>query len=260
MDEAMSRGKLYGVGVGPGATDLMTLRAVRVLQQADVIAIPQSSPHIKSVAWRIAEKAVGPVSGQERIHLHFPMTRDPEQTVPAWATAFTEIGSRLEQGKSVAFITEGDPLFYSTYIYLHTHAQENWPLVEVEVVPGVSSFTAVPSIIKTPIADGQERVAVIPASYGLSDLPAIFRLFDTVLLMKVSSVMPEVVRILEDEGLLDVSYYVSRATMEFERVVKDIRSIQNDKCDYFSMIVVSKRDRRGVLEGRVSSAREASET
>jgi precorrin-2/cobalt-factor-2 C20-methyltransferase len=84
----------------------------------------------------------------------------------------------------------------------------------------------------------------------MSDLTAILRLFDTVLLLKVSSVMPEVVRILEAEGLLDVSYYVSRATMEYEKVVTDIRSIQNDKCDYFSMIVVSKRGRSGILAGR----------
>lgn len=249
----MSHGKLYGVGVGPGASDLMTMRSINVLRKVDVIAIPQSSPHVKSVAWRIAEKAVGPVEGQERIFLHFPMTRDPEQTVPAWNIAFAEIETRLKAGKSVAFITEGDPLFFSTYIYLHTHAKEKWPEVEIEVVPAVSSFTAVPSIIQTPIADGQERVAVIPASYGLEDLPAIFRLFDTVLLMKVSSVMPEVVKILEDENLLECSYYVSRATMEFEKVVRDLRSIQNDKCDYFSMIVVSKRGRSGILAGRVAS-------
>lgn len=244
------KGKLYGVGVGPGSSDLMTLRSVNILRTVDVIAIPQSSPHIKSVAWRIAEKSVGPVENQERIFLHFPMTRDPAVTKPAWAIAFQAIEDLLNQGKSVAFITEGDPLFYSTYIYLHTHAQEKWPDVELEVVPAVSSFTAVPSVIKTPIADGQERVAVIPASYGLEDLPTVFKLFDTVILMKVSSVMPEVVKILDEHGLLDCSFYVSKATMEYQQIVKDIKSIQNDKCDYFSMIVVSKRERSGILAGK----------
>ena len=127
------------------------------------------------------------------------MTKDPEITVPAWDIAFKEIGKRLEEGKSVAFITEGDPLFFSTYIYLHKVAPKRWPGVQTEIVPAVSSFTAVPSVIQAPIADGQERVAVVPASYGLDTLPQILDLFDTVLLMKVSSIMPQLVDILKEK-------------------------------------------------------------
>ena len=130
-------GKLYGVGVGTGSPDLMTLRAVNILREVDVIAIPQSNKYTKSVAWRIAEPSVGPVEGQERLMLEFPMTKDPARIVPAWNYAFQEIGARLEAGKSVAFISEGDPLFFSTYIYLHNEAAVRWPEVEREVVPPV---------------------------------------------------------------------------------------------------------------------------
>ena len=246
----MTYGKLYGVGVGTGSPDLMTVRAVNGLRSVDVIAIPNSSKHTKSVAWRTAGPSVGSVAGQARLGLLFPMTKDPAITVPAWDTAFNEIGERLTAGKSVAFITEGDPLFYSTYIYLHNQAPERWPGLVPEIVPAVSSFTAVPSVLGAPIADGQERVAVVPASYGLAELPAILKLFDTVLLMKVSSVMPQLVDLLEAEGVLDKAVYVSKATMPLQMIETDLKKIANDKCDYFSMIMIRKGERNGVLTGR----------
>ncbi len=101
-------GKLYGVGVGPGAPDLMTLRAVSVLRNVDVIAIPRSNQYTKSVAWRIAEPNLPKRDDQELLMLDFPMTKDAAITEPAWDVAFTEIGKRLESKQSVAFICEGD--------------------------------------------------------------------------------------------------------------------------------------------------------
>ena len=248
-------GKLYGVGVGTGSPDLMTLRSVNILREVDVIVVPQSKKGRKSVAWRITEPNVVKNDQQERLFLTFPMTKDPDILKPAWDYAFTEIGKRLEEGKNVAFITEGDPLFFSTYIYLHKAAKIRWPEVETEVVPAVSSFTAVPSVIQQPIGDGQERVAVVPASYGLDVLPQIFKLFDTILLMKVSSVMPELVELLKEENLLDCSTYVSKATMDFQSITTDLEAIKNDNCDYFSMVMVKKNERNGILEGRFQEAK-----
>lgn len=246
----MAYGKLFGVGVGPGAPDLMTLRAVDVLRTVDVIAIPRSNRYAKSVAWRIAEPNVPRRKDQELLMLEFPMTKDPQILAPAWNAAFSEIGRRLKAKKSLAFISEGDPLFYSTFTYLKNQAGQRWPGIEIDIVPAVSSFTAVPAVIQATIADGQERVAVVPASYGLKELPAILEMFDTILLMKVSSVMPQLVAVLEAEGLLDNAIYVSKATMEHQKVVVDLASIQNDKCDYFSMVMVKKHDRSGVLAGK----------
>ncbi|NMO16459.1 precorrin-2 C(20)-methyltransferase [Pyxidicoccus fallax] len=247
-------GVLVGVGVGPGAPDLMTLRAVRVLRETDCIAIPRRSEFDESLAWRIAKENVGEVPGQERLFLTFPMTKDPERLKPAWAKAFAELAPRLAAGKRVAFISEGDPLVYSTFIYLLEAAPEHFPGARVEVVPGVSSITAVPAAVVQPIADGQERIAVLPATYGVDDLSRVLRDFDTVLLMKVSSVMPQVVAALEQEGLLDKAVYVSRASAGAERVVRDLRTIRNDKCDYFSMVMVAKKERSGVLAGRAVAA------
>ncbi len=248
----MRKGKLYGVGVGPGAPDLMTLRAVNCLRSVDSIAIPRKDKFSPSVAWTIAEPSVGAIDGQERFHLEFPMTKDPIRLKPAWDIAFAEIYKRLQAGKNVAFITEGDPFVYSTFIYLYNYARKNWSEVEIEVVPAVSSLSAVAVVAGMPVADGEERVAVIPASYGTEDLRTILKMFDTILLMKVSSVMPKVIEAIEAEGLLDRAVYVSKATMAQQKIIRDIVSIKNDRCDYFSMIVVSKKDRSGVLEGNVS--------
>ena len=114
----MTYGTLYGVGVGPGAPDLLTLRALRVLREASVLALPRSSDYGASMAWSIVEPAIGRIEGQERLFLTFPMSKDPERVRPAWERALGAIGDRLERGLSVAFATEGDPSLYSTFIYL----------------------------------------------------------------------------------------------------------------------------------------------
>ena len=245
----MSLGKLYGIGVGPGAPDLITLRALDRLKKANCIAIPRRDPFSPSVAWRIAAPNLPEIPGQERFFLNFPMTKKPEILKPAWDIAFGEIGKRLMEGKSVAFITEGDPFVYSTFIYLYQHARKLWPEVEIEVVAGVSSISAAAISADIPVADGQEKIAVLPASYGVEDLRTVLRMFDTILLMKVSSVMPQVVEALEAEELLEAAVYVSKATTQQQKIIRDIAKIKNDRCDYFSMVVVSKKNRSGVLRG-----------
>jgi len=246
----MPKGKLYGVSVGPGAGDLMTIRALKCLKNVDCIAIPRKDKFSPSVAWGIAKDMVGEIQDQERLYLNFPMTKDPILLKPAWDIAFQEIKDRLDAGKNVAFISAGDVFVYSTFIYLYNHANEYWPEIEVEVIAGVSSISAVPIVAGIPLADGQERVAIIPASYQTYDLRSIFQMFDTIVLMKVSSVMNKIVDALEAEGLLDKAVYVAKATMKEEQIVWDVKSIKDDRCVYFSMIVVSKKNRSGILEGK----------
>jgi precorrin-2/cobalt-factor-2 C20-methyltransferase len=245
----MTLGTLYGVGVGPGAPDLVTIRAVNVLRTVPVIAIPRRSPLSPSLAWEIVKPSVSGVAGQEHLFLTFPMTKDPALLRPAWDVALSEIGVRLEGGLSVAFVTEGDPFVYSTFIYLLREALRRWSGLRVEVVPGVSSITAVPAAAGVPLADGLERVAILPATYGVDDLCRVLESFDTTILMKVGSVMPAVVDAVEQRGLLGRAVYVSKATSRAERVVRDLRQIRNERCDYFSTVVVARRDRSGVLAG-----------
>ncbi len=256
----MSLGTLYGVGAGPGATDLLTLRAVSVLKAARVLALPRSNDHGASMAWNIVNPAVGEVPGQERLFLTFPMNKDLARLRPAWDTAFAKIGERLEQGLDVAFVTEGDPFVFSTFIYLLREAPLRWPGVRIEVVPGVTSLTAVPNRIGIPLADGQERVAIVPANYGVADLVKVLEDFDTTIIMKIGREMPNVLAALERTGLTERAVYASRATMEDERVERDVRKVAAEYGDCFAMVVVARKDRSGVLAGDVAEVERGART
>jgi len=242
---------LYGVGVGPGASDLITLRALDTIKRVPVLALPRGSDYGASKAWGIVQPTIGEIAGQKRLFLTFPMSKEPERLRPAWERAFARIGAELEAGRDVAFLTEGDPSLYSTFIYLQDEARRRWPGVGIEVIPGVSSITAVPAVTGVPLADGQERIAILPGTYGLQDLVDILRRFDTVVLMKIGPELPRIIAALEQEGLLDRAVYVSRATMREQRIVRDLRAIGAERGDCFAMVVVSRKERSGVLAGTV---------
>lgn len=248
----MTYGTLYGVGVGPGAPDLLTRRAVKILRRADVIVLPRSSHYGASTAWKIVRSVVRKISKQEHLFLTFPMSRDPAKHRSAWEKAFARIGPLLERGLSVAFATEGDPSLYSTFIYLQREAPRRWPGIRVEIVPGVSSIAAVPAVTGISLADGLERIAIIPAGYGVDDLADILNRFDTTVLMKIGSEIPNVIAALELAGLTDKAVYVSHATMAQQRIVNDVRQLQAKRGDCFAMIVVARKERSGVLAGDVT--------
>jgi precorrin-2/cobalt-factor-2 C20-methyltransferase len=241
------------VGVGPGAADLLTLRAQRILRECPVLILPRSTDHTASMAWTIAKPAVGAVKGQERVFVTLPMSKDPARLRPAWDKAFTIIDDRLARGLSVAFLTEGDPSLFSSFIYLAREAPRRWPSVKVEIVPGVSSLAAVPAATGVPLADGQERIAIVPANYGTADLVEVLRGFDTVVLMKIGSELPNVRAALAATGLLDRAIYVSRATMTDELVERDLTQLPaHASGDCFAMVVVAKKRANGVLMGDVA--------
>ncbi len=247
---------LCGVGVGPGDPELVTLKALRVLREADVIAVPSRSAHDPSYAWTIVRDhlAADGRPARLRLPLVFPMSKDPVVVRPAWERALAALAPHVEAGRRIAFVTEGDPLLYSSFIYLAAEAPVRWPGIRVEAVPGVSSVTAAAAACGLPLADGLERVAILPATYGTDDLAAVLRAFDTTVLVKVGSVMPQVTRVLEQEGLLDRAVYLSRVGTPAERIVRDLRTICNDRCDYFSIVLVAKRERSGLLAGAAATA------
>jgi precorrin-2/cobalt-factor-2 C20-methyltransferase len=242
-------GTLYGVGVGPGAPDLLTLRAVRVLESADVLALPRSSDFGASVAWSIVEPIVGARATRERLRLTFPMTKDPDAVRPRVRAAVDALAPHLLAGRAVAFLTEGDPSLFSTFGYVRDEALRRWPELRVEVVPGVTSITAVAARGGSALADGQERVAIVPATYGVDDLVDLLRRFDTVVLMKLGGEMPTILAALEATGLADRAFFVSKATMAEERVVRDVRALGEEHGGCFAMMIVKRGDRAGRLVG-----------
>jgi precorrin-2/cobalt-factor-2 C20-methyltransferase len=242
----VNRATLYGVGVGPGAPDLITLRALSVLRGVDVLALPRSNDWGESMAWKIVEPALAETTA-EKLFLTFPMNKDPEKLRPALMKAMDAIGERLDAGKSVAFVTEGDPSLYSTFVYVAGEARRRWPSLPIEIVPAVSSPMAVAAVTGVPLADGLERIAIVPANYGVGDLDSILQAFDTIVLMKIGPEMPTIIGALERANLLDRAVYVAKATMKEQRIVRDLRAVGAERGDCFAMVIVSKKERNGVL-------------
>jgi len=245
----MSHGKLFGVGAGPGAPDLLTLRAKQVIERADVLALPRASEHARSTAWKIIAQVVTPAPDQKRLFLTFPMSKDPARVRPAVEQACDAMQAELQAGRDVAFVSEGDPSTFSTFIYVRQELTRRLPELQVEVVPGVSSIMAVPAVAGVSLADGHERVAILPGTSGLDDLERTLLHFDTVVLMKVGPELPLLKDRLQAAGLLEHAVYVSRATMEEQHIERDLSRVTVERGDCFTMVVIKKPGQSGVLIG-----------
>lgn len=238
----LKTGRLYGVGVGPGEAELITIKAARVITDSPVIAIPKSadsSADGRSKALVIVEQLIS-LDGKEIIELDFPMTRDKDALAASRRKAAGAIAAHLKAGRDVAFITLGDPLFYSTFGYLVPFVRQEAPGAPIEAVPGVTSFCASAAAALMPIAEAGESVAVIPAAYNMDEVRAALAGFDTVILMKVNKTIDRVVDLLIETGLERKAVFVSRAGWPQERVVTDIASLKRESLDYFSLIIIRK--------------------
>ena len=229
-------GKFIGIGVGPGDPELLTLKAIDILKHAAVIAVPYSTPKQQSLALQTARDYIKP---QTRIlKLHFPMVKDEAVRQEHRLQAAEQIAEHLRSGEDVAFLTEGDPMLYSTFAYLLWHLEERFP---IEIVPGISSVMASAAQAHLPLATGDQRLAVLPANYeNIDKLGAILALFDTVVLMKVHAVLEELIDYLAEKDLLAQAVLVERASAENCRVFTDLQSIERDQVSYLSQLIVSK--------------------
>ncbi|HMK42750.1 MAG TPA: precorrin-2 C(20)-methyltransferase [Dissulfurispiraceae bacterium] len=247
----MTSGTLYVIGIGPGDPELLTLKAVRILESVPVLCVPKGREEGTSLALSIVKQAVKLVS-TEIIEVHFPMTKtrgqegrnnDGEDLHRKWDAAAREITSRLERGKDVAFITLGDPSIYSTYFYLHDAVLKHLPGLSVEFVPGVSSVTAAAARAGISLGLGNEKIAILPATY-INDIGTVLAEFDTVVLMKVHSVFRSILPILKELHLEQDCIYIARAGMPSENIVFDISMISDDDLDYFSILIIRAGRRR----------------
>ncbi len=232
--------KLYGVGVGPGDPELLTLKAIRILQSVPVICVPRSSHDSDSFALSIIEGVVDKTR-QEIIPLIFPMSKDKEVTKKFWDESAIIIEGKLKAGKDVACISIGDPFFYSTFIYVFENLNERLEGLAVEIVPGVSSINASSAAAVLPLAKANERVAVLPATYEKEMLSDALKNYDTIVLMKVNRVFDDVLAVLKEMGLKDKSVFISRCGTEDERIIRDIETLKGKELDYLSMIIVRKQ-------------------
>jgi precorrin-2/cobalt-factor-2 C20-methyltransferase len=236
---SMVKGILYGVGIGPGDPELITLKALRILQRTRVIAYPVSRTGERSMALSILDKAMS-LDGKEHIELLFPMSYEPERLAISWEEAIHRIIAYLDQGKDVAFIALGDVTLYSTFIYLFEIVQEKYPHIQVRFVPGISSLSASASAVSLPIGKADERVAILPAAADRERLRKTLEDFEAVVLFKVSRDFDQVYEMLKEMDLLPKAVLFQRIGLEEEKIIHDLSSLVGSEVDYMSLLIVRK--------------------
>ncbi|MEW9122164.1 MAG: precorrin-2 C(20)-methyltransferase [Thermotaleaceae bacterium] len=230
-------GRFYGLGVGPGDPELISVKAVNILKQADIVIAPETFKGKGSVAYDIIKDYV---SEKEKIVFQvFPMTYDAEELDASWNQNMEEIMDFLRAGKDVAFITLGDPMIYSTYIYVMRRIKEQNVLVET--VPGIPSFCAAASRLGIPLSEAEETIAIIPAAYKCEHMDQILTYADNIILMKPSRGYEEMVEKLKEHQLLENAIMISKCGHEDERITENLETMLNQKVDYLSMVIAKKR-------------------
>ncbi|HEY8743696.1 MAG TPA: precorrin-2 C(20)-methyltransferase, partial [Chloroflexota bacterium] len=170
--------------------------------------------------------------------LTFALSRNVAAMERAWLAAAQRVAEVSAAGLDAAFVTEGDPLTYSTFVHLYRTLQHEHPRVPVQVVPGITSFAAASAAALHPLVDQDERLAVIPASYAPAALERVLHEFDTVVLLKVSAVFDQVLDLLERLNLVDHALYVRRVGRPEQEVRHDLRALRGQSLDYFSLVIV----------------------
>ncbi|MGE7110412.1 precorrin-2 C(20)-methyltransferase [Lysinibacillus sp. NPDC047702] len=231
-------GILYGLGVGPGDPELITVKAFRVIQESPVIAYPKKLRGSKSYAHRIVDVYINPEE-KDMLGLVFPMTKDEAVLEHEWTKSVELVYEKLKEGKDVAFVTEGDPLLYSTFIHMMKLMQDKHPEVEIRTVPGISSFNGSASRLGIALADGDDKVAIIPAHDDYNAMREAIESHDAVVFIKVAKVIDLMLQVLRDLDLLDKASVVTKVTSD-EEVIWDVRELDGVELEYLTLMVVRK--------------------
>lgn len=231
-----SLGTLYGIGAGPGDPELLTLKGWKILKQVPVVAFPAGGQGSPGMAQQIIQDWLQPE--QTQLALSFPFVQDMEQLMEAWRAAAAAVWPYLEAGQDVAFVSEGDVSFYSTFTYLAQTLQHLHPNIPVQTVPGISSPMAAAAVLGIPLTVRSQRLLILPALYSVTDLETALHQTDVLVLMKVSSVYEQAWSILKRHGLLPHSYVVAWATLPNQVIYRDLSDRPQLDLPYFSILIV----------------------
>jgi len=254
----MSRGQrmsgtLYGVGLGPGDPELVTVKAARVIGEADVVAY-HSARHGRSIARRIAEPYLRP--GQIEEHLVYPVTTEDTDHPGGYTGAMEEfytraaarIAAHLDAGRDVALLAEGDPLFYSSYMHMHARLTERFDAV---IIPGVTSVSAASAATGIPLVTGDEVLSVLPGTLPVAELARRLADTDAAVVMKLGRTYPQVREALSISGRLDDTVYVERASTQGQRVMP-AADVDDAEVPYFSIALLPSSSRHDGRPGTVA--------
>ncbi|WP_067538813.1 precorrin-2 C(20)-methyltransferase [Nocardia crassostreae] len=232
-------GKLWGIGLGPGDPELVTVKAARVIGAADVIAF-HSARHGRSISRAIAAPYMRDWQLEE--HLVYPVTTETTDHPGGYQGAIDEFYERaaarlaehLDAGRSVALLAAGDPLFYSSFMHMHRRLADRF---ETEIIPGVTSVSAASAALGTPLVEGEQVLTILPGTMPTAELTRRLRETDAAAIMKLGRTYPGVRRALADSGRLDDAYYVERASSTRQRVLR-AADVDDAEVPYFAITIV----------------------
>ncbi|MCZ9629156.1 precorrin-3B C(17)-methyltransferase [Rhodococcus sp. BH5] len=235
----MSAGKLWGVGIGPGDPELVTVKAARVIGEADVVAF-HSARHGKSISRGVAAPYMR--EGQIEEHLVYPVTTETVDHPGGYQGAMDEfyeaaaerLAVHLAAGRTVALLAAGDPLFYSSYMHMHKRLADRF---DAEVIPGVTSVSAASAALGKPLVEGEEILTILPGTLPQAELTRRLKETDAAAILKLGRTYPPVLQSLEDSGRLDEAHYVERASTTRQRV-ESAAEVDPDGVPYFSIAIV----------------------
>lgn len=243
-------GTLFGIGLGPGDPELVTVKAARLIGEADVVAY-HSARHGRSIARGIAARYLR--EGQIEEHLVYPVTTEVADHPGGYAGAMEDfyresadrIAVHLAAGRDVALLAEGDPLFYSSYMHMHTRLTQRFDAV---IVPGVTSVSAASAAIGTPLVQGEEVLSILPGTLPTEELARRLAEADAAVVMKLGRSYPRVREALSRAGRLDDTFYVERASTDGQRVLP-AGEVDGDTVPYFSLAMMPGGRRPQVQAG-----------
>ena len=240
-------GKLIGASLGPGDPELITRRAWAALQSGARWLYPVKKAEESSYALAIVERG-GLAVPADAEPLVFPMIRDAEILARAWSRAAARTVELLAEGRDLIFLVEGDASTFATFGHLARVVRELVPGVEVETIPGVSSFAAAAAATGTTLAEEDETFAIIPAAYGVGVIDHLLDEFDALALLKVKPLVDEIIDLLARRDLLGSACFIEKVGSPEERVVRDVASLRGEKVNYLSLMLVQNPKRvRGEL-------------
>ena len=229
----MKKGKFYGIGVGVGDPENITVKATKKLHEVDVIVLPEAKSGEGSTAFNIVKEYVK--SNVEQMFLEFPMIKDVEARKVFRKNNADKISAELEKGKNVAFLTIGDPMTYSTYTYVLEHIADD---VEVETIAGITSFNSIAARLNVPLMIGDEDLKVVSVNRK-TDIYKEIENNDNLVLMKISRNFEKIKKAIIETGNKENAVIVSDCGKENEVVYWDIESV--DEVPYFSTMILKKK-------------------
>ncbi|MCK5216002.1 MAG: precorrin-2 C(20)-methyltransferase [Candidatus Omnitrophica bacterium] len=237
------KGDFYGIGVGPGDPELLTIKAQRILQKVDIVFTPKASIAADSFAFEIIKEYVH----ESRVEtIIFPMTKNKTKLKKIWKDAAKQIYQKICEGKNVAFITIGDPFIYSTYNYLLRHLINLDNTINVCTVPGISVVNAIASLFNVPLAEGEDRLIVTSLPSHLSELKKLIGQFETVVLLKIGKNLKPLVEFLKKNGYENNAYFARHIGCSSQVVVKNLSELIDDKKEagYMSTMIIRRCERK----------------